>query len=92
MHGYHVMGIHMKTTVELPDVLFREVRRLARERGTTLRAVLESALRREICTRSTPRSKFHLRDASFAGEGMQAGIDLSDWSRIRRMIYQGRGG
>ena len=86
------MGTHMKTTIDLSDALFREARRLARERGTTLRAVVEAALRREISAPGTSRRKFRLRDGSFAGEGMQPGIDLSDWSTIRSMVYRGRGG
>jgi Arc/MetJ family transcription regulator len=86
------MGTHMKTTVEISDALMAQARRLARERRTTLRAVLESALRRELEAVSTPRRKFKLRDGSFKGEGLEPGIDLSDWSQIRRLIYEGRGG
>jgi hypothetical protein len=83
----------MKTTIEVSDALFRQARQLARERGTTLRAVFESALRRELSAGSaSPKKPFRLRDASFTGEGVREGIDLSDWSRVRRMIYEGRGG
>ena len=86
------MGAHMKTTIEIADALFREARTLARKEGTTLRSVVERALRREISARGAQRKKPGLRDASFRGDGVQAGIDLSDWSRIRRMTYEGRGG
>ena len=81
----------MKTTIEISDALLEEAKRLARERGTTLRAVLEAALRREVAAPAEPRKKFKLRDGSFRGEGVQPGIDLSDWSQIRRIIYEGRG-
>lgn len=86
------MGSHMKTTIEISDAIFRQARRLARERGTTFRSVVESALRREISAGSVARKRSRLRDASFRGEGLQAGVDLSDWSRVRRMIYEARGG
>jgi Bacterial antitoxin of type II TA system, VapB len=86
------MGTHMKTTIEISDSLLEEARRVARERRTTLRAILEAALRRELAARSAPPKKFKLRDGSFRGAaGVQPGIDLSDWSQIRRIIYEGRG-
>ena len=38
----------MKTTIELPDRLFAEVKAVALQRRTTLKAMMEHALRREI--------------------------------------------
>jgi len=38
----------MKTTLELPDDLFAEAKAVALRRKTTLRAMFEHALRREI--------------------------------------------
>jgi hypothetical protein len=38
----------MKTTIELPDALFTEAKSLAVKRRTTLKALMEHALRREI--------------------------------------------
>jgi hypothetical protein len=38
----------MKTTLELPDDLLLAVKQLAAQRRTTLRAIVEHALRREI--------------------------------------------
>ena len=43
------MVAHMKTTIDLPDQLLMEARALAIRRKTTLKAIVESALRREIC-------------------------------------------
>lgn len=39
---------YMKTTIELPDDLLIEAKSLAARRKTTLKAIIESALRREI--------------------------------------------
>jgi hypothetical protein len=39
---------HMKTTLDLPDDLLIEAKTLAARRKTTLKALVESALRREI--------------------------------------------
>ena len=38
----------MKTTIELPDALFTEAKSLAVKRRTTLKALMEHALRREV--------------------------------------------
>jgi hypothetical protein len=44
----------MKTTLELPDALLIEAKSAAARRRTTLRALMESALRRELFPTSTP--------------------------------------
>jgi metal-responsive CopG/Arc/MetJ family transcriptional regulator len=38
----------MKTTLELPDALLREVKSVAARRRTTMRSLMEHALRREL--------------------------------------------
>jgi hypothetical protein len=54
----------MKTTLELPDALLIEAKTAAARRRTTLRALVESALRREIFPANTP-----LTDAAFIEHG-----------------------
>ena len=39
---------HMKTTIELPDALFRDAKALAARRRTTLNAMITHALEREV--------------------------------------------
>jgi Arc/MetJ family transcription regulator len=80
----------MKTTVEISDSLLSEAKRLAAQEGTTIRALIEQALRRLVQDRTT-RSAFHLRAASFRGAGLQAGIREGSWEQIRGLIYEGRG-
>lgn len=48
MDPYYHMDPHMKTTIELDDRLLIEAKALAARQRTTLRAVIERALRREI--------------------------------------------
>ena len=38
----------MKTTIELPDLLVKEAKRIALERGETLKDVVQGALEREV--------------------------------------------
>lgn len=44
----------MKTTIELPDILFQAAKTVAAQRRTTLKAMLEHALRREIAFEELP--------------------------------------
>ncbi|MDX2086750.1 MAG: hypothetical protein SFX73_02815 [Kofleriaceae bacterium] len=84
----------MKTTIELADGLLKELKRVAEERGTTLRALLEEGARL-VLERQPPKQPFRLRDASVAGRGLQAGMHDGDWEQLRGMIYgeeEGHGG
>ena len=42
------MVSHMKTTVQIPDSLFEEARKLANRERTTLKALIEEGLRRIV--------------------------------------------
>jgi len=80
----------MKTTVELPDSLLREVKRMALRERTTVRALVERGLRTVMSGRR-PAGRFVLRKASFRGDGLAAGASLRDWEGIRDLTYSERG-
>jgi hypothetical protein len=81
----------MKTTVEIPDALLAEARKLAAREGTTVRALIEQGLRHIIRERKRAAA-FRLRKATFKGDGLQPGVAAASWERIRDMAYEGRGG
>lgn len=81
----------MKTTVEIPDSLLEEARKLASREGTTVRALFEEGLRRIIAERKRAGA-FRLRKATFKGEGLQPHVAGTSWERIRDIAYEGRGG
>jgi CRISPR/Cas system-associated protein Csm6 len=81
---------HMKTTIQIPDSLFEEARKLAAEERTTLKALVQEGLRRIIAERKK-RSPFRLRNASFKGDGLQAHLTGASWEKIRELTYEGRG-
>ena len=68
----------MRTTVRLDDDLLREAKRHAAEKGMTLTALLDQALReilsREDRTPAADRSKL----PTFRGRGLQPGVNLDD--------------
>ncbi len=80
----------MKTTVEIPDALLREVKRVALQEKTTVRALVERGLRSVVSGRRA-KDRFVLRAAGFRGDGLVAGRSLSDWETIRDLSYSERG-
>ena len=80
-----------KTTIELPDALLRDAKRVALEQRTSVKALIERGLRLVLRDRMR-HGAFRLRRASFEGDGLVAGRSLSDWTAIREQIYAERGG
>ena len=80
----------MKTTVEIPDSLLKQARRLAAQEHTTLRALVEEGLRRITAERQRAR-RFKLRKVSFRGKGLQPQMAGASWQQIRDAAYEGRG-
>lgn len=81
----------MKTTVEIPDTLLDEARKIAARQQTTLRVLIIEGLRRMIAERKRV-GEFRLRKATFAGKGLQPEAAAAPWERIREMTYETRGG
>lgn len=80
----------MKTTVELPDSLLREAKRVALKHRTTVKALIEQGLRSVIAERKRGTG-FALRKAAFRGDGLVSGRSLQDWASIRDLVYSERG-
>ena len=85
------MASSMKTTIDIAEELLISAKEAAHREGTTLRQLVEEGLRTVLAGRRA-RVPFRLRDGSYGGRGLQPGIDIGDWSRIREMIYEGHGG
>jgi len=81
----------MKTTVQIPDSLFEEARKVANRERTTLKALIEEGLRR-IISQHKRRNGFRLRKATFKGKGLQPHVAHASWEQLRDLTYEGRGG
>jgi predicted DNA-binding ribbon-helix-helix protein len=81
----------MKTTIDIPDPVLDEVRKLAEREGTTVKALVERGLRRVLAD-DRKRSAFTLRKASFKGKGLRPELENASWDRLRELAYEGRGG
>ncbi len=80
----------MKTTVDLPEDLLLAAKRKALESRTTLRDILERALRRELrqtVGRSTRRPR--IRWVTSAG-GLPPGLDISDRGKMMEWVQKER--
>ena len=80
----------MKTTVEIPDAVLKEARRVATQEKTTVRALIVDGLRRVLAERKR-KGTFRLRKASFKGRGLHPDLAGAPWEKIRNTIYESRG-
>jgi hypothetical protein len=80
----------MKTTVELPDELIKQARRVARQEGGTLRGLLEEGLQRSLEARRQAACR-KLDFPSYGGSGLTEEFQGATWDSIRDEIYQERG-
>lgn len=78
----------MKTTVEIPDPLFRQAKQYAARHGLTLRELVTRGLETVLRGGAPPRRRFRLKTVTTKGEGL---ICEGDWSSIRSLIYEGHG-
>lgn len=85
------MGDRMKTTIEIPDPVLDEARRLAEREGTTVKALVELGLRRVLAEKRRSAA-FQLRKASFKGKGLRPELEGASWERLRELAYEGHGG
>ncbi|HSI96854.1 MAG TPA: CopG family transcriptional regulator [Gaiellaceae bacterium] len=71
----------MRTTIRLDDDLLASAKRAAIERGTTLTAVIEDALRRALAPEPGGRRRA-VSLPTFRGDGLQPGVDLDDTASL----------
>ena len=74
----------MKTTIDIADSMLKAAKEAAAREGTTLRALVEEGLRAVLGRRRAKAPRVRLRDASFKGNGMQPGVDVSRWDAVAR--------
>ena len=80
----------MKTTIELPDELIKQARRVAQQEGGTLRALVEEGLQRSLEARRQAVSR-KLDFPSYGGGGLTEEFQGASWSSIRDEIYREHG-
>lgn len=79
----------MRTTVAIDDELLHAARRRAREEGTTLGGVVETALRR-LLSAPTPTQPTPDIPVFTAGTGPRAGLDLTSNRALHEALDEGQ--
>jgi hypothetical protein len=82
------MLTHMRTSIDIPEALLRRAKKLARERGITLRQLLLEGLRSRV---ESPAVREHrMKDCSFGEGGLVSGLSWSDLDRLEELTYGDR--
>ncbi len=81
----------MRTTLNLDDHLLTEAKKLAAERGTTLTAVMEDALRIVVrrSDKSEPRRRVKLPTSGTPGAGFMPGVNLDSNAATLELMEEG---
>ena len=71
------MYLCMRTTIDIDDNLLSLAKKKAVENRTTLKGVVESALRQSLIHSTKPKTKYRLKWKTVRGK-MLPGVDISD--------------
>ncbi len=84
------MFLCMRTTIQIDDHLFADIKGIAADTGKTLAAVIQDALRESLSRRrATERPAVDL--PLFQGTGVMPGVDLSDSASLLDLIKRDNG-
>jgi hypothetical protein len=68
----------MRTTINLPDDLLAQLKKLAATSGTTVTALIQDALRESLARRRRSPRPCRVELTAFGAGGLQPGVDLDD--------------
>ena len=77
----------MRTTIQLPDELLDQARRLALDSGATLTSIIEGALRERLARSSAPSAR-PVKLTTFGALGLQPGVDLDDGANLLDLMEE----
>ncbi|HRK30852.1 MAG TPA: hypothetical protein PLD59_07205 [Tepidisphaeraceae bacterium] len=75
----------MRTTIDFPDGLMKELKRRAVEQDTTVRQIVIESVQHALSSAPRP-SKFKLRDLSVPG-GLVPELQEASWQTIQQLSY-----
>lgn len=77
----------MKTTIDIHDELLARAKRHARDRGVSLRAVVEEGLRLALAT-SESSGDFRLPDLSVGDPNGEDPLEAYSWQDLSEIIHE----
>jgi hypothetical protein len=75
----------MKTTLEIADDILLRARKTAKQRGVTMRSLVETGLTM-VLLKDSPK-KVSVVPVTFRGKGRQPAFAAASWETIRDTIY-----
>lgn len=84
------MVTHMKTTIDMPDALFRRTKALAHKRHVTMRELITEGLL-HVLEHKEAEAPRPIKPVTFKGEGLSPEFSKASWSTIRDAVYEDRG-
>jgi hypothetical protein len=78
---------HMRTSIDIPDLLLRRAKRVARERGVSLKQLVIDGLRTVVERQANGPSAHRMKDCSFGQGGLVDGLSWSDTERMNELVY-----
>lgn len=79
----------MKTTVDIPDVLFLQAKEVAKRNHVPVKVLMVEGLRWAILEKNNRRPLFKLGKLKSQGGGMTPEFENAGWEKIRDLIYSG---
>ena len=79
------MLLRMRTTLDINDRLLAEAKSLAAQRGFSLKALVEEALRERLHGRGNAR-RAAVELPTYSGSGLQPGVDLTDSAALLEVM------
>ena len=76
----------MKTSIEISSALEKPLRNVMAQKQVTMRSLVEEGLRIVLERYRAEANRYKLVDASFGGDGLLSGTDLS-WESVERHVY-----
>jgi hypothetical protein len=80
----------MRTSVDIPDSLLRRAKRVARERGVSLKQLVIDGLRTVVEREASAPTTHLMKDRSFGEGGLVDGLSWSDTERMNELVYEVR--
>ena len=79
---------HMRTSIDMPDALLDDARRLAQDTGVTLRELVIQGLREVVvrCQASQTHG-YRLPACQVGGQGLQPGVADLRWESLRDLVH-----
>lgn len=84
-HKYCYMVSCMKTTIDLPDRLLIDAKKLAAEERTTLRNLMEQGLKEQIASRTRQKGRSRIKWVTARG-GLPEGLDIRSREEMIRKL------